>query len=50
MVAEGVESAHQADTLRGIGCDESKGFLFPEAMPGSALPAWTQALIAREEA
>jgi EAL domain-containing protein (putative c-di-GMP-specific phosphodiesterase class I) len=50
VVADGVQSAHQADTLRGIGCDESQGFPFSEAMPGSALPAWTEALIAREEA
>ncbi|WP_250536352.1 EAL domain-containing protein [Caballeronia sp. AZ10_KS36] len=50
VVAEGVESAHQADTLRGIGCDQLQGFLLSKPMPGSALPAWSEALMAREEA
>ncbi|KXU85955.1 diguanylate phosphodiesterase [Caballeronia megalochromosomata] len=43
VVAEGVESEHQADTLRGIGCDELQGFLFSEAIPAAALLSWSNA-------
>ncbi|WP_321800714.1 EAL domain-containing protein [Caballeronia sp. J97] len=48
VVAEGVESEHQADTLRGIGCDELQGFLFSEALPAAALLEWSRAMDARE--
>ncbi|WP_250527185.1 EAL domain-containing protein [Caballeronia sp. GAWG2-1] len=44
VVAEGVESEHQADTLRGIGCDELQGFLFSQALPANELLAWASAL------
>ncbi|WP_345817601.1 EAL domain-containing protein (plasmid) [Paraburkholderia sp. PREW-6R] len=43
VVAEGVESEHQAATLRGLGCDELQGFLFSQAIAGDALPAWSHA-------
>jgi len=44
VVAEGVETEHQAQTLRRIGCDALQGFLYSQAISGDALAAWAQAL------
>ena len=41
VVAEGVESEHQAHILRGIGCDELQGFLFSTALSSKELWRWT---------
>ncbi|PXW24855.1 EAL domain-containing protein [Paraburkholderia caballeronis] len=41
VVAEGVESEQEAETLRGIGCDELQGFLYAHALSGDELLAWT---------
>ena len=43
VVAEGVESEHQARILRGIGCDELQGFLFSKALSPEDLWPWTNA-------
>ncbi len=32
-IAEGVETAHQADLLRSAGCQEGQGYLFAQALP-----------------
>ena len=34
VVAEGVETAAQADQLLGLGCDRAQGFLYAPAGPG----------------
>jgi diguanylate cyclase (GGDEF)-like protein/PAS domain S-box-containing protein len=41
VVAEGVESEHQADILRDIGCDELQGFLFSKALSPADLSSWS---------
>lgn len=41
VVAEGVESEHQARLLRGIGCDELQGFLFSASLAPEELGAWS---------
>jgi diguanylate cyclase (GGDEF)-like protein len=33
VVAEGVETAHQADVLKGLSCDEMQGYLIARPMP-----------------
>lgn len=43
VVAEGVESEHQARILRTIGCDELQGFLFSKALSPADLGFWTNA-------
>ena len=43
VVAEGVESEHQARILRTIGCDELQGFLFSKALSPADLWSWTNA-------
>ncbi len=47
VVAEGVESRHQADILRSLGCDELQGFLYARPMSAQALEGWLreQALV-----
>jgi predicted signal transduction protein with EAL and GGDEF domain len=37
IVAEGVETAAQRDTLRALGCDELQGYYFAQALPPEAL-------------
>jgi diguanylate cyclase (GGDEF)-like protein len=44
VVAEGVETAEQADLLRGLGCATAQGWLWGPAVPLTALlsgPGWT---------
>ncbi|MGF6408397.1 bifunctional diguanylate cyclase/phosphodiesterase [Paraburkholderia tuberum] len=41
VVAEGVESEHQAQILRNIGCDELQGFLFSKALSPTELRSWS---------
>ncbi|BCQ28923.1 EAL domain-containing protein (plasmid) [Caballeronia sp. NK8] len=43
VVAEGVETGHQAQVLRKIGCDELQGFLFAPAIPAEELVLWNRA-------
>ncbi len=38
--AEGVETAHEAEVLRGIGCDELQGFLFSKPLSPMQLAQW----------
>ena len=47
VVAEGIETAAQADRLRDLGCDRGQGFLFSAALPASRV---TRALVAEREA
>ncbi|MDE1184228.1 EAL domain-containing protein [Paraburkholderia sp.] len=42
VVAEGVESEHEAQILRGIGCDELQGFLFASALSPEELWSWSK--------
>jgi EAL domain-containing protein (putative c-di-GMP-specific phosphodiesterase class I) len=44
MVAEGIELAEQADTLRGLACHYGQGFYFARPLPAEALAA----LLARQ--
>jgi EAL domain-containing protein (putative c-di-GMP-specific phosphodiesterase class I) len=46
VVAEGVESEHQARILRDIGCDELQGFLFSKALSPADLWSWSSARLA----
>jgi diguanylate cyclase (GGDEF)-like protein/PAS domain S-box-containing protein len=41
VVAEGVESEHQAQILRNIGCDELQGFLFSASLSPADLGSWS---------
>lgn len=36
VVAEGVEDQHQADLLRGLGCDEAQGYLYAQALDAAS--------------
>lgn len=42
-VAEGVETQHELDIVRGFGCDLVQGWLIAKAMPMDDLIAWLQA-------
>lgn len=37
IVAEGIETAHQFEVLRELGCDEAQGWLFARPAPGDVL-------------
>ena len=40
VVAEGVETLHQADYLRALGCDEIQGYLLSRPLSSERLVAW----------
>ena len=40
IVAEGVETLHQADCLRALGCDEIQGYLLSRPLPAAQLIEW----------
>ncbi|MGH8113013.1 MAG: EAL domain-containing protein, partial [Rhodanobacteraceae bacterium] len=40
VVAEGVETAQQRETLRAFGCDLLQGFLYARPLEGSAVPGF----------
>jgi len=40
VVAEGVETLHQADYLRALGCDEIQGYLLSRPLSSEELVAW----------
>jgi diguanylate cyclase (GGDEF)-like protein len=40
VVAEGVETLHQADCLRELGCDEIQGYLLSKPLPPEQLAEW----------
>ena len=40
VVAEWVESAHQLQVLRELGCDAGQGFYFGASQPAGAIPSW----------
>jgi len=42
LIAEGVERAEQADTLRILGCDVMQGFHFARPAPAAATLAWME--------
>jgi EAL domain-containing protein (putative c-di-GMP-specific phosphodiesterase class I) len=39
VIAEGVETAEQADVARAAGCDHLQGWLFARAVPALAIAA-----------
>jgi len=43
LIAEGIEHAAQAETLRQLQCDELQGFLFSRPLPAAALIDWYRA-------
>jgi EAL domain-containing protein (putative c-di-GMP-specific phosphodiesterase class I) len=45
VVAEGVETAGQAELLRGMGCKLAQGYLFGRPMPAQQVPAALSALM-----
>jgi EAL domain-containing protein (putative c-di-GMP-specific phosphodiesterase class I) len=47
VVAEGVESAAQADAARGAGCGELQGYLYSRPLPAKDVGVWLQRLDAR---
>lgn len=40
MVAEGIESAQQAEALRAFGCEQGQGFHFSRPLPADEFAAW----------
>jgi diguanylate cyclase (GGDEF)-like protein len=49
-VAEGIETAAQADVLRQLGCDKGQGYLYCRPLPAADLVPWLTAAPARERA
>ena len=47
VVAEGVETLHQADYLRALGCDEVQGYLLSPPLPAAKLVAWLKSRSSR---
>jgi diguanylate cyclase (GGDEF)-like protein len=44
LVAEGVDAEHQAQLLRGMGCDEIQGFLYCKPLASRAFEDWARSL------
>ena len=42
LIAEGVETAAECDTLRALGCDLFQGYLFARPAAGFATPTWPE--------
>ena len=42
VIAEGVETRAQLDSLRSLGCDEVQGYFYARPMPAQELPGWTR--------
>jgi diguanylate cyclase (GGDEF)-like protein len=40
VLAKGVESRRQSDSLRGMGCDEMQGFLYSKPLPANDFAKW----------
>jgi diguanylate cyclase (GGDEF)-like protein/PAS domain S-box-containing protein len=47
VVAEGIETQGQLESLRALGCDYGQGYLFGKATPPSEVAAWYEAEIGR---
>ena len=45
VVAEGVETADQMETLHRLGCATMQGFLFSKAQPGPVVEEWLQQVV-----
>lgn len=50
VIAEGIETHEQLDTLRALGCPEIQGYLIGKPMADSDIPAYLKALTARTAA
>ncbi|MDQ1551426.1 MAG: hypothetical protein QOD50_848, partial [Actinomycetota bacterium] len=42
VVAEGVETANDAEMLRAIGCTTGQGYLFSKPLAADAMTAWLE--------
>jgi diguanylate cyclase (GGDEF)-like protein len=42
VIAEGIETEAQAQTLRDMGCHEGQGFLYARGLPADQIAAWLQ--------
>jgi EAL domain-containing protein (putative c-di-GMP-specific phosphodiesterase class I) len=43
VVAEGIETAEQAEELRRMGCDAGQGFHYAPALPRDEIERWLRA-------